>query len=341
MVVLSIILPAMIAGRTVDMMRGLFLCFAFASILNVFFVLGGSPVIMSQDWLGRANAGYAGYFGGKNYLGECAAVALLLSLHEMAHPGYRRALGAIVVVVATLLLFWANSKTALGLALIIPCLAGTTLIIAKKTRISLAIILLSIPFCFAILSSVSNFNASRISYMLYGDSSFTGRAVIWDFAQSEIDRRPLLGYGYQSFWLAGLNAPSIIDAPKGYGRSWIGAMPNAHSGYYDTTLEMGYVGLVLLLVFIVATLHAINRVADRSPVRAWLVLSLALYIIVYNYLETLWMKGFLFLWVVFLILTAEIARFTRPFSLTRAPYGSRTARPGTPGPLQGAQNPRE
>jgi hypothetical protein len=87
----------------------------------------------------------------------------------------------------------------------------------------------------------------------------------------------------QSFWLAGLNAPSIVDAPKGYGRSWIGAMPNAHNGYYDTTLEMRYVGLVLLLVFIIATLHAIGRVADRSPVRAWPVLSLALYIIVYDY----------------------------------------------------------
>jgi O-antigen ligase len=338
MIVLSIIVPAMLAGRTVDMMRGLFLCFAFASILNVFFVLGGSPIVMSVDWLGRANAGYGGYFGGKNSLGECAAVAFLLSLHEMAYPGLRRALGAIVVVVATSLLFWANSKTALGLALVAPILAGLTLIIAKKTHISPATVLLFIPFCYEILSSVSNFNASRISYMLYGDSSFSGRALIWDFAQSEIDRRPLLGYGYQSFWLAGPNAPSIVDAPKSYGRHWIADMPNAHSGYYDMTLEMGYVGLVLLLVFIIATLHAVGRVADRDPTRAWLVLSLAVYIIAYNYLEGLWMRGFLFLWVVFLILAAEIARFRQPFSLTRAPYGSRTARPR---PVQSGQSPRK
>ena len=40
MIVTSIVLPAMLAARTADMMRGLFLCFAFASILNVFFVLG-------------------------------------------------------------------------------------------------------------------------------------------------------------------------------------------------------------------------------------------------------------------------------------------------------------
>src|SRR5205085_10860936 len=44
MVVTSIVLPAMLATRTTDMMRGLFLCFAFAAFLNVFFVLSGSQI---------------------------------------------------------------------------------------------------------------------------------------------------------------------------------------------------------------------------------------------------------------------------------------------------------
>ena len=96
--------------------------------------------------------------------------------------------------------------------------------------------------------------------MLYGDSTLTGRTIIWDFASDEIARRPLLGWGYQSFWLVGLDAPSIVDAP-----GWVKTMPNAHNGFYDTTLEMGYVGYSLLLVFIFATLHAIGRVAYRDP----------------------------------------------------------------------------
>ena len=49
MVVTSIVLPAMLAVRKSDMMRGLFLCFAFASILNVFFVLGGSQTIVNKS----------------------------------------------------------------------------------------------------------------------------------------------------------------------------------------------------------------------------------------------------------------------------------------------------
>ena len=118
-------------------------------------------------------------------------------------------------------------------------------------------------------------------------------------------------------------------------------MPNGHNGYYDTMLDLGYLGLALLLVFIVATLHAIGRVADRDPAQAWLVLSLALFIIFYNFLERLWMHGFEFLWVVFVIVAAEIGRYWRPLPLTRAAYGSRRPKPGPTEPCRrGGQAPR-
>jgi O-antigen ligase len=334
MIIASIVLPAIVAAQTVDMMRGLFLVFAFASILNGFFVLGGSQIVVDYGSRGMVSIGYPGYFLGKNYLGECASLTILLSLHEMCYPGLRRALAAIVAVVATVLCFLSDSKTALGLVLLAPLLAGVTLIIKTKMRISLAIILLSLPLCYTALSSVSSFNMNRISYMLYGDSTFTGRTIIWDFADSEIARSPLLGWGYQSFWLAGPDAPSVVDAP-----GWVKLMPNAHNGYYDTTLEMGYIGYALLLIFITATLHAIGRVADRDPARAWLTLSLGLYIIMWNYLESLWMRGFEFLWVVFLIVIAEIGRYWQPLLRPGAAYGSRTVRPRNRAPSRASRRP--
>jgi O-antigen ligase len=220
------------------------------------------------------------------------------------------------VVIATFLLFLSGSKTALGLAVLAPLLAGVISITRKKLHISPALILLSILFCYAVLSSISNFNMNRVSYMLYGDSTFTGRTIIWDFAEFEIARRPLLGWGYQSFWLVGPDAPSVVEAP-----GWVKMMPNAHNGYYDMTLELGYVGYALLVTFIIATFHAVGRVVDRDPARGWLVLSLALYVIFWNYLESLWMRGFEFLWVVFLIVTAEIGRYWQPLPLARAAAG--------------------
>jgi len=321
MVVTSIVLPAMLAARTVDMMRALFLCFSFALILNLFFVFAGS-VTIGHIGSKLVILGYQGYFSAKNYLGECAAPAFLLSLHEILQRGWRRALGAIVVVMAILLVIVSNSKTAFGLALVCPLLAWLTLLVRKATRISPAIILLTIPLSYAVLSIASNVNImERLSWMLYHDSTLTGRTIIWDFANYEIGRSPLFGWGYQSFWLVP-GSPALTDIP-----GWVGMMPNAHNGYYDTMLEMGYAGLPFLFVFIIATLHAVGRVADRDPARAQLVLSLALFVILYNFFESLWMRGFEFLWVVFVIVAAEIGRYWRPFPLRRAAYGSRSQRP--------------
>jgi O-antigen ligase len=323
MVVTSIVLPTMLAGRTVDIVRGLFVCFACSIVLNVLFVLDGSVAI--AQYAGAAvDIGYQGYFLGKNYLGECAAVAALLALREICQPGFfRRASGIVIFVVAILLLFLSDSKTALGLAFIAPSLAATTLAIRRVTRLSPATILLSIPLCYIAVSSVSNFNMNRISFLLYGDSTFTGRTVIWDFARYEIDRSPILGWGYQSFWLVGPNAPSVTDAP-----GWVKMMPNAHNGYYDTMLEMGYIGLALLLTFILATIHATGRVADRDPSRARILLSVILFIILYNFLESLWMRGFEFLWVVFVIVAAEVARYSQPAPLRKPTQNSRGRRGG-------------
>ena len=311
MIVLSIVLPAMLVGPTTDLMRGLFACFAISVVLNVCFVFGGSQIVATYGSQGSVNIGYPGYFLGKNYLGECAVVAFLLSLHEILYRGLRRLVGLAILIAAVALIYWSNSKTAFGLAIVAPIIAGITLFANKRTGISIAVILALIPISYIILSSVSNFNVNRLSYILFGDSTLTGRTLIWDFALSEISRNPILGWGYQSFWLVGADAPSIIDA-----KGWIKEMPNAHNGYYDTLLEMGYIGLGLLIMFLLTTLHAIGRVAVQDGARAWAMLSLVLFVILFDFLESLWMRGFEFLWVVFLIIVGESARYWQPFRET-------------------------
>ena len=41
MVLTAIVLPAMLAARTAEIMRGVFLCFAFAAVVNVLLIPGG------------------------------------------------------------------------------------------------------------------------------------------------------------------------------------------------------------------------------------------------------------------------------------------------------------
>jgi O-antigen ligase len=307
MVITSIVLPAMLAGRTVDLMRGLILCFSVAVFINVYFLFTNSEADVNHF------GGYRGYFDHKNSLGEFSAPALLLGLHLAISPGGRRGMGIIVAAMAIVLLMMSGSKTAFALALIAPVLATAALMIRKYGRVSIAVVLVAIPLGYIVLNKISpNINTGRLSYMMYGDPTFTGRTIIWDFAQREIDRSPLVGWGYQSFWLVGPDGPSVVEAP-----GFVKEMPNAHNGYYDTKLEMGYVGFTLLIAFILSTLHAIGRVADRDPARARIVLSLALYVIIHNCLESLWMRGTELLWVLFLLLAADIARYWQPSPQTR------------------------
>lgn len=114
MIVTSIVPPIMLASRTVNVIRALFLCFACALILNLFFVFqGSSQIAMYGSTL--VKIGYSGYFTQKNELGECAAAAYLLALHELFQKGWSRRLpGAIVVVIAILLVFLVNRKQPLA-----------------------------------------------------------------------------------------------------------------------------------------------------------------------------------------------------------------------------------
>jgi exopolysaccharide production protein ExoQ len=303
MIVASIVVPAILAARTADLMRCLFLCFAFASILNIPFVLNQTPIV-----IGERTLGYPGFYSFKGILGECASIAFLLALHEMLYPGLRRASAIIVIIVATWLTFVSQSKGSLGFAIISPLLAGLTLITARRMRISIAVLLLSILTCYLIFSTVTGFTMNKLSWYIYGNYNFSGRTVLWDFANYEIGQRSLLGWGFASFWLVGLDAPSVVDAP-----GWVKTMMSAHNGYLDVKLELGHVGFALFLGFIITTLHVIGRVADRDRTRAWIMLSLALYVILTNFLETTWVHGSDTLWVIFLIVVAEAARYWHPF----------------------------
>ena len=299
-VIIAITLPALLCSRRSDLLKWTFLCYALAAPINFYCVFQNSPGLVASL------NGYPGYFTGKNYLGQFAAVALILSFNELRYTGMRKALGILVLIMAALLLVWSNSKTAFGLALLLPIIAGVVLTVSRWTRLSPALQLFTIAVGYLIFTNITGISSYRIAYMIYGDSTLTGRTIIWAFVDSEIAMRPLLGWGYQSFWLVGPNGPGIVHAP-----GWVATMPNSHDGYRDVTLELGYVGLTILYCFILATLHAIGRIAEQDAIRGWVLLSLALLVVSYNFLESFWFSGYEFIWILFLIVVAESIRYPR------------------------------
>jgi exopolysaccharide production protein ExoQ len=314
MMLIAVILPSMLAVQTADMMRGVFFCFLIGAILNAVLILGGYS---DEMMAGTGDAGFPGYFTHKNALGQFAAFAIILSLYEIIQPGWRRALGLITIVTGIYLIFAAHSKAALGCVVLAAVVAKLVLVIGKKMRVSPAIVLLALPVCYAVLSETVGNLVNRISWYLYHNYNLSARTDIWNFVDIEVAKRPLLGWGYRSFWLVGPDSPNIVDSG-----GWMTHMPEAHNGYLDTIVDTGYIGLVLFLIFVVTTLHAIGRVADRDPTRAWFLLTVALFIILVNFLESGWMRGADALWLMFVVVATEAGRWWQPLH-----PGSVTARP--------------
>ena len=100
-------------------------------------------------------------------------------------------------------------------------------------------------------------------------------------------------------------------------------MPSSHSGYLELKLETGRIGYWIFLIFIYSSLHLLERVRRIDPVRAWFFLSVQLFAVLINLLDSNWIVLDHF-WFLYLIVVAESVRYSWPSrALSPAPAGSR------------------
>jgi O-antigen ligase len=118
----------------------------------------------------------------------------------------------------------------------------------------------------------------------------TTRVPMWEDLLSMV-KNPIIGFGYESFWLGG-RLQYMIE-------HW-GIDCHAHNGYLEMYLNLGIVGLVFILLWIVSGLKNVNRHLASDYPAAMLRLCFIVVVILYNYTEatffgpsTLWMLFFI------------------------------------------------
>ena len=89
------------------------------------------------------------------------------------------------------------------------------------------------------------------------DSSLTGRRAIWTAVEHWIGERPVLGYGFGGVWDPSSPLTMAIWRESRFDAFY------AHNGYLDIPLQVGVIGLVLLIAVLVGILVAAIR-----PVRS-------------------------------------------------------------------------
>jgi hypothetical protein len=110
-------------------------------------------------------------------------------------------------------------------------------------------------------------------------------------------------------------------------------MPSSHSGYLELKLETGRIGYWIFLVFIYSSLHLLERVRRKDPLRACYFLSFELFAVLINLLDSNWLEVTHF-WLLYLIVVAESVRCSLP---SRAPSSAPCPRSSNAAPCNNAR----
>ncbi|MEL6372943.1 MAG: O-antigen ligase family protein [Pseudomonadota bacterium] len=277
--------------------NAIFLALALVAALNLVALVIKPPTPL----------GHAGIYPHKNVLGGVAACILMVSLSRAAQgPFVLRVLGAGTALVAMLLLVVSNSKTSIGLGILAPVVGLTLVAITRGARLTPA---LSIPAgvfalggLYAMGAGLRLWDFGAVAKTLFGDPTLTQRTDIWAFAMQKIAQAPWRGYGYEAFWGAGFNSPSLREGP-----GFVAKMPQGHNGYIDLLLAGGIPAAALFAFLLFAVMAGIGRLVARDAVAGWLALTLFVFMLGYNMFETAYMRGFSLFSLMFLIVMALVS----------------------------------
>lgn len=128
------------------------------------------------------------------------------------------------------------------------------------------------------------------------DASFTGRTDIWKAVLDVASKNPLLGVGYGGYW--GLQDEAIYSAV---------GVREAHSGYLEVYLEVGKIGIVLFMAFLLAyhrkALRELNHAYD------WGLFGICLLImtLIHNFTESNFLRTSNYFWNITVFLTINFS----------------------------------
>lgn|GEM_PF-6286592 len=244
---------------------------------------------------------WRGIYGQKNVLGRGALIATAISMVlAMTERSVGKRLGyALVGAFALFMLLRSTSATALlavGLFFV-----GYPFFLALS-RAPTAIRLLATIALFiglVLLVPAATTAVGAAAGELGRDASLTGRVPLWIFALGEIAKRPLLGYGFDAYFLGTPESDAYLLAHL----RWVPEM--AHNGLIDLLLELGIVGAVIVFSSVIALLARVSK-ASLNPYTRSLVIATFLLMLFMNITESNFFRPSNLLWIMFIVAALRV-----------------------------------
>ncbi|MGE3841574.1 MAG: O-antigen ligase family protein [Vicinamibacterales bacterium] len=129
--------------------------------------------------------------------------------------------------------------------------------------------------------------------MIGRDITLTDRTYIWSDCYAAVSN-PLLGVGYGGFWIG-----RMANIPWNAQMTWV--LGQAHSGYVETYLQLGLIGVALLSGVVFTSLPELLRELETQFDQGAIRITLFLTTLFVNITESVFPRGDHHLWLVFLL----------------------------------------
>jgi O-antigen ligase len=294
-------------NRFQSVLRPLLTTLLVASI--IFVIVAPELAIMQSDRPELIGA-WRGLTTQKNVLGSLAAISLILWVHAWLNNESRGWVVLVGAAVSAICLVNSRSTSSLmatafsivlmlmllrsppGLRRYLPYLIG--LFAATLLVYSLAVLNL-VPGSDLLLSPITAITGK--------DQTFSGRSAIWAVLNEHISYRPWLGSGFGAYWVQTPDSPSMDMVRRLYFYPIEG-----HNGYLDVINDLGAVGGLCLVAYLVAFLRQGLKIFAALRPQGALYLVLIFEQLVGNLSESRWFNVLAFDFVIMTLVTVSMGK---------------------------------
>jgi exopolysaccharide production protein ExoQ len=299
------------------------LALAFMTYVVSAIAFGGTVAI----GVGAGGEAFSGLTGSKNLLGDIASAGLIISIATLMlglrhkQPLWVMLAGAAILLDLYVVLAARSAGALLGLGMGAGAMiALSTLLPAPRAlrgflTAAVALCLIGAGLSYRWLASTLITAGAEI---FDKDPTLTGRTYLWYRANDLIVEKPMLGRGYEAFWIQG-----NVDA-EGLWR-YFGIQERGGFTFHNTAVELlvslGWVGLVLTaLVALIGAAFLVRRFVEKPSIALVCWISLFLYMVARTPIETIGISPFYFsTCLAFAALGAAFGRVQLP-RRAHAPY---------------------
>lgn len=248
---------------------------------------------------------------GKNVLGSLASCAFVLWLHGFLTRETGRVTAVANLTLAGLCLVMCRSSTSLMATIFaaffvillvrppsfirgrMPYMVG---LFATAVLVYALAVLNILPGLSVILTPIAMFSGK--------DLTFSGRTNIWYVLKLHMREHPLLGSGYEAYWIGPVPSSPSYEMVK-----WLFFYPTeGHNGYLDVINDLGYVGGICLLAYFIVYLRQGLELMRLEKARGSLYLALIFRAFLADMSESHWFSVTSIDFVIFTLATFSMAR---------------------------------